>query len=130
MDLIRIATEFNTEEKCLEYLEKKRWPEGVRCLNPECGSDKITKFSTKEGKRKNGRTIPARHLYQCQVCSLQFTAKSGTLFNDSHLPLTKWFLAVTLMTNAKKGLSAKQMQRDLKIKYQTAWYLCHRISAS
>jgi len=130
MDLIQIATEFNTEEKCLAYLEKKRWPEGVRCLNPECGSDKITKFSTKEGKRKNGRKIPARHLYQCQECSLQFTAKSGTLFNDSHLPLTKWFLAVTLMTNAKKGLSAKQMQRDLKVSYQSAWHLCHRIRES
>jgi transposase-like protein len=130
MDLIQIATEFNTEEKCLAYLEKKRWPEGVRCLNSECGSDKVTKFSTKESKRKNGRTIPARHLYQCQECSLQFTAKSGTLFNDSHLSLTKWFLAVTLMTNAKKGLSAKQMQRDLKVSYQTAWYLCHRIRES
>ena len=132
MDLIRIATEYSTEEACLTYLEKARWPEGVRCIgkNTEgvvCGSDKITKFSTKEGKRKNGRTIPARHLYQCQTCGYQFTAKTETLFNDSHLPLVKWFIAVTLLTNAKKGMSAKQLERDLKVSYQTAWYVFHRI---
>ena len=132
MDLISIATEFGTKEACFEFLEKKRWPEGVRCLFVDadgavCGSDKITKIVTKEGKRKNGRTIPARHLFQCQTCGHQFTPTTGTLFNDTHLPIQKWFFAVALMTNAKKGLSAKQMQRDLKVSYQTAWYLCHRI---
>jgi transposase-like protein len=134
MDLIRIATEYGTEEACLNYLEKARWSEGVRCIHRnkdtkelDCQSDKITKFSTKEGKRKNGRTIPARHLYQCQECGYQFTAKTETLFNDSHLPLTKWFIAVTLLTNAKKGMSAKQLERDLKVGYQTAWYVFYRI---
>jgi transposase-like protein len=138
MDLIRIATEYSTEEACLNYLEKARWPEGVRCIGKTdkgavCGSDKITKFSTKEGRRKpkpgekEGRAIPARHLYQCQECGYQFTAKTETLFNDSHLPLVKWFIAVTLMTNAKKGMSALQLQRDLKVSYQTAWYVNHRI---
>ncbi len=138
MDLIRIATEYNSEQACLNYLEKARWPEGVRCIGKTdkgvvCGSDKITKFSTKEGKRKpkpgekEGRTIPVRHLYQCQECGYQFTAKTETLFNDSHLPLVKWFIAVTLMTNAKKGMSALQLQRDLKVSYQTAWYVNHRI---
>jgi transposase-like protein len=138
MDLIQIATEFATEEQCLAYLEKARWPEGVRCLM--CGNDKVSRITTKEGVRskkyiskKTGiasdRRIPARRLYECMEpsCGHQFTAKTGTLFNDSHLPLQKWFLAVTLMTNAKKGLSALQMKRDLKIGYQTAWYLCHRI---
>jgi transposase-like protein len=66
-------------------------------------------------------------LYQCLECKAQFSATSGTLFNDSHLPLVKWFLAVALMCNAKKGISAKQMQRDLHVSYKTAWYLCHRI---
>jgi transposase-like protein len=60
-------------------------------------------------------------------CGLQFSAKSGTLFNDSHLPLTKWFLGGALVTNAKKGMRANQLHRDLKIKYQTAWHLYHRI---
>ncbi len=133
MDLIKIATEYGTEEACLNYLEAARWPEGVRCIGVDketgeiCESDRVTKFSTKEGKRKNGRTIPARHLYQCQECGFQFTAKTQTLFNDSHLPLVKWFIAVTLITNAKKSMSAAQLQRDLKVSYQTAWYACHRI---
>jgi len=132
MDLIRIATEYATEEACLDYLEKARWPHGVRCIGQKddgtiCGSDKITKFVTKEGVRKNGRKIPARHLYQCQECGHQFTAKTETLFNDSHLPLTKWFIAVTLMKNAKKGMSALQLKRDLNVSYQTAWYAFHRI---
>src|SRR5690349_14817226 len=99
MDLIEIASHYNTEEKCLAYLEQARWPEGVRCVGSHdgvaCGSDRISKIVTKESKRKSGkakgRIIPARHLYQCLECGLQFTAKSGTLFNDSRLPLTKWF---------------------------------------
>jgi hypothetical protein len=135
MDLIAIATEFGTPEACFDFLEKMRWPEGVRCLRVDadgvaCESDKISKIVTKESVRKNGRKIPARHLYQCLTCGHQFTPTTGTLFNDTHLPIQKWFFAVALMTNAKKGLSAKQMQRDLKVSYQTAWYLCHRIRES
>jgi hypothetical protein len=138
MDLIAIATEFGTPEACFDFLEKKRWPEGVRCL--KCDGDKVSKFVTKEGTRKRVSkrkgevtvSVPARHLYQClnSECGHQFTATTGTLFNDTHLPIQKWFFAVALMTNAKKGLSAKQMQRDLKVSYQTAWYLCHRIRES
>jgi hypothetical protein len=138
MDLIAIATEFATPEACFDFLDKKRWPEGVRCL--KCDGDKVSKFVTKEGTRKRMSkrkgevtvTVPARHLYQClnSECGHQFTATTGTLFNDTHLPIQKWFFAVALMTNAKKGMSAKQMQRDLKVSYQTAWYLCHRIRES
>ncbi len=130
MDLIRIATEYRTEEACLNYLEKARWPGGVRCIGKKddgtvCGSGKITKFSTKEGTRKNGRKIPARHLYQCQECGYQFTVKTETLFNNSHLPLMKWFIAVALL--AKNRISAAQLERDLDVSYPTAWYVCHRI---
>src|SRR5258708_39867379 len=139
MDLIRIVTEFATEEACLAYLEKARWPHGVQCV--KCDGARISKITTKASKRSkpyvskrtgkaSDHVIPARSLYQCLDCGEQFTAKSGTLFNDSHIPLTKWFLAVTLVTNAKKGMSAKQMQRDLKVSYQTAWHLCHRIRES
>jgi transposase-like protein len=131
VDLIEIAVQYNTEEKCLAYLEQARWPQGVHCVGSKdgvaCGSANISKIVTKGGTRKNGRAIPVRRLYQCLDCGLQFTAKSGTLFNDSHLPLNKWFLAVALITNAKKGMSAKQLHRDLKIKYQTAWHLYHRV---
>jgi len=72
---------------------------------------------------------PDRHLYQCldPNCGHQFTATTGTIFNDSHLPLQKWMLRTAIMCNAKKGVSAKQLQRDLECSYKTAWYLSHRI---
>jgi hypothetical protein len=134
--LIEIQKTYGAEEQCLAFLEMARWPEGVECV--KCGGKKISKFTTKEGKRMRfsktegklvEKKIPARHLYTClnPECGQQFTVGAGTVFNDSHLPLTKWFEAIGLMLNAKKGLSAKQMERDLGVSYKTAWYLCHRI---
>jgi hypothetical protein len=134
--LIEVRAQFGTEEQCLAYLEFMRWPEGVRCV--KCGSDKISKFRTNGSTRtrKSRRTgeiktvdVPARYLYEClnQECGHQFSATANTVFNDTHLPLSQWLMAVALMVNAKKGLSAKQMERDLGVSYPTAWYLCHRI---
>lgn len=132
--LISVASEFATEEQCLAYLEKMRWPEGVQCL--ACESKRISKFQAREGTRKRfskklGKDvevrIPSRHLYQCLECGRQFSATLGTLFHDSHLPLRKWFLAIALLCNAKKSISALQLQRDLEVSYRTAWYLAHRI---
>jgi ISXO2-like transposase domain/Transposase zinc-ribbon domain len=133
--IIDVKTKFGTTEQCVAYLEKMRWPEGVRCL--VCGSAKISKFVTNETTRertnRKGVTkevrVPARHLYTClePSCQFQFSPTSGTIFHDTHLPLEKWFQAVALMCNAKKGLSAKQMERDLGVTYRTAWYLNHRI---
>src|ERR1700676_3223501 len=133
--LIDVTKQFGTAEACVSYLEKMRWPEGVRCL--VCGCDQISKFVTNETERerKNRKGIvktvrvPARHLYTClePTCGFQFSPTAGTIFHDTHLPLSTWFQAVALMCNAKKGLSAKQMERDLGVTYRTAWYLCHRI---
>jgi len=132
--LIEVYADFPSDESCLGFLEKMRWPNGVKCL--ACESDRISKFTVKETTRKrlNKRTgeveiktVPERHLYECLECGRQFTPTVGTIFNDSHLPLRQWFIAVALMCNAKKGLSAKQMQRDLGVTYRTAWYLNHRI---
>jgi transposase-like protein len=68
-------------------------------------------------------------IYQCleKECGKQFSATSDTIFNDTHLPLTKWFLAIAMICEAKKGMSALQVQRHLGINYRTAWHLCHRI---
>ena len=131
--LIDVTSEFATEEQCLGYLENMRWPEGVQCL--ACESQRISKFQTKESTRKRfskklGNVevrVPSRHLYQCLECGRQFSAALGTLFHDSHLPLQKWFLAIALLCNAKKSISALQLQRDLEVSYRTAWYLAHRI---
>lgn len=134
--LIEIQKELGTEDQCLGFLETLRWPEGVRC--PRCESDRIKRYEVAESFRRvtNATTgeaeekkVPARKLYQCMdmKCGYQFSAMAGTIFNDSHLPLQKWMLAVAIMCNAKKGVSAKQLQRDLGTSYKTAWYLNHRI---
>src|ERR1019366_7279020 len=135
MNLIDAAKQFATPESCVDYLEAMRWPDGVTCL--QCGGSKVSRIQTNdtERTRKNAKgkvrtvRVPGRILYQCQnpECGHQFSATTGTIFHDTHLPLDKWMMAVALMVNAKKGLSAKQLQRDLNIAYKTAWYLSHRI---
>src|SRR5208337_1859001 len=66
-------------------------------------------------------------LFECAQCGLHFSPTAGTLFHDSHLPLQKWFMAIALMCEAKKGVSANQLKRHLGVGYKTAWYLAHRI---
>ena len=103
---------FNSEDRCREYIEAIRWPTGVCCTR--CGSVSVSR-------------IIKRHKYDCNDCRYQFSVTAGTILNDSHLPLTKWFLAVYLMCESKKGMSANQISRTLDIGYKSAWYLCHRI---
>jgi transposase-like protein len=110
--LDRLMKDFDTDAECRAGLEKLRWPSGVCCLR--CGSEKISRITT-------------RKQYDCGDCHYRFSVTSGTIFNDSHLPLPKGFMAVLLMCEAKKGMSALQMKRMLGVSYKTAWYLCHRI---
>jgi len=133
MNLIDVTRTFKTDDDCLAYLETMRWPDGIRC--PTCGCDRISKITRKnvitrgpnKGKpSKNQRT----RIYQCleTTCKQQFSATNGTIFNDSHLPLTKWFMAMAIIVDAKKSISAKQLQEHLGIgSYKTAWYMAHRI---
>jgi hypothetical protein len=124
MNLIDVAKELATDEQCLAFLEKMRWPDGiVRC--PTCGNDKISKITRKTAS-KNKRA----QIYQCleTTCKQQFSATNGSIYHDSHLPLDKWFMAIALIVDAKKGISAKQVQQHLGIgSYKTAWYVCHRV---
>ena len=112
MDLITLMEKFGSEDKCFEYLEALRFPEGVHCIR--CESDKISR-------------IYERRQYHCDACKYQFSIRTGTIFHGSHLPLQKWFVAIYLMCESKKGISANQLKRTLKVAYKTAWYLCHRI---
>lgn len=134
MILIDVSKRFATPETCNDFLESVRWPDGVACL--ECGSRRVSKYHTATGSRKrlNPKTgaqeikpVRSRILYVCLDCATHFSVIEGTIFNDTHLDLEKWFMAVALMVNAKKGLSALQMKRDLRVAYKTAWYLNHRI---
>jgi transposase-like protein len=115
MDLPRLIAQYGTDDRCRMVLEKLRWPDGVGCLR--CGSDNVVPITT-------------RALDRCRECQYQFSTTVGTIFNGSHLPLTKWFLATYMMVEAKKGVSASQLQRTLDVSYKTAWYLCHRIRAA
>jgi transposase-like protein len=112
MNLVQLVEKFSDEKKCRAYLEGLRWPDGVTC--PRCQSTKVSR-------------VIQRDQFDCDSCRYQFSVTAGTIFNDTHLPLWKWFLAVYLMMESKKGMSANQMKRTLKVAYQTAWYLCHRI---
>lgn len=113
MNIMRLMSEFGTEEKCREVLEELRWPDGIKCLR--CESDKISR-------------IKERNQFDCDSCRHQFSVLSGTIFHDTHLPLQKWFVAIYLIVESKKGISANQMKRILGVgSYKTAWYLCHRI---
>ena len=111
-NLLTLVDDFNTNAKCRELLERLRWPNGVACLR--CGSLGISE-------------IESRNQYDCNDCRYQFSVTAATIMHDSHLPLRKWFMAIYLMCESKKGVSALQLKRTLGLAYKTAWYLCHRI---
>jgi transposase-like protein len=112
VNLCALIEQFGSEEKCREYLEALRWPDRVTC--PRCAEAKASR-------------ITKRNQFDCDACRYQFSVTAGTIFNDSHLPLWKWFLATYLLCESRKGMSANQIKRTLGISYKTAWYLCHRI---
>ncbi|GBF25367.1 hypothetical protein MnTg02_00398 [bacterium MnTg02] len=123
---------FHDEKKARLHLEKLLWPGGPVC--PHCGSldglakvtkkRKLNKTKTDEGKKPH----PQRPgLYYCNNCKGQFTVTVGTVFEKSKVPLTKWLLGFHLMASSKKGISAHQLHRNLKVTYKTAWFMAHRI---
>jgi transposase-like protein len=112
IDLCELVERFPDDQKCRNYLEHLRWRDGVRC--PKCQGERIS-------------SILKRDQFDCDSCRYQFSVTAGTIFHDTHLPLTKWFLAVFLICQSRKGMSANQLKRMLRINYRTAWYLCHRI---
>ena len=119
MNLLTITKAFQSEDAALDYLVSQRWPSGVRCLACDCA--KVYRIDT------TGKTGRPYRKYECSDCALHFSATTGTLFHDSHLPLQKWFMAMALMSEAKKGISANQIARHIGVQYKTAWHLCHRI---
>lgn len=115
LDIVKLFQEYGTDEACRDYLEHLRWPYGVEC--PKCGGKSISRITT-------------RKQLDCNKCRHRFSVTTGTVFHDSHLPLPKWFAAVYLLCEAKKGMSALQLKRTLGVAQKTAWYLCHRIRAA
>lgn len=112
----RLAASPETEDRCRTFLERLRWPEGVRC--PRCDAD------------KGISRIEMRGQFECGTCGYQFSVRVGTVFHATHLPLWKWFLAVYLVAGSLDGISTNQLSRMLDISYKTAWYLNHRLRAA
>ena len=104
MNTIQVYQRFPKQEDCIAYLERVRWGDKPTC--PYCGSPRTA--------RNAGR-------HYCYNCKTSFSVTVGTIFHRTHLPLQKWFLAIALMLNAKKGISALQLSRDIEVNKNTAW---------
>lgn len=115
MNLIELTTKIDSEEKARRFLEKCRWPNGVRC--PRCGHEHISRL-------KNQRK------FECAKCEYQFSVTAGTIFHGTRVSLRKWLVTVYLICESKKGISAKQIERTIGISYPTAWYMMHRVRSA
>lgn len=108
---------FTDAEAARSHFEAIRWPDGAHC--PFCGQ-----FETV--KKLGGKSM-GPGWYHCTDCRRKFTAAVGTIYERSHIPMTKWLLATHLMCASKKGMSARQLHRMLGMPYKTAWFMAHRI---
>ncbi len=102
---------FKDEDTCINHFRSIRWPDGVVC--PHCGSVSVYTLGN------NG--------HKCGDCKTKFSVRHGSIFDDSKVPLQKWFMAIYLITSHKKGISSCQLARDIKVTQKTAWFMLHRI---
>lgn len=115
MELLEITKKLNTQRRCIHYLEQLRWHGKIQCVY--CTSNKITSV------RKELR-------YHCNGCNKSFSVLVGTIFEASNLPLPKWFIAISLVMNAKKGISSRQLARHISVTKDTAWYVQKRLQSA
>src|ERR1700704_5824446 len=104
---------FKDEKVCCEYLEAIKWGGTLVCPYEDCKHDKIFHC--------------ANNKYKCDKCKRIYSVRIGTMFEDSRLPLQKWFAAIYLVTAHKKGISSLQLHRDIGVTQKTAWFMLHRI---
>jgi transposase-like protein len=114
MNIIQIFKQFPTQESCIKHLEKLRWGKTPICVY--CGSTNTNPLNQER-----------RFRHYCNGCCKAFNVTVGTIFHGTHVPLQKWFLLISLMQNAKKGLSSCQASRDIEVKQATTWSMMHRI---
>ena len=114
--VLEFNAQFSTDGTCRQYLADIRWGRRPKC--PHCGRRKA--YDLAHSTARPG-------LYKCARCRREYTVTVGTIFEDSHVPLPKWFLAIYLIVNAKKGISTNSLSRLLGLTYKTTWFLTHRI---
>ncbi len=122
------APHFHDEEAAFAKLESIVWPNGPVC--PKCGAlDRIYPLKGVRSKpsKKNPKGIERFGLKKCGHCKGQFTARMGTVFESSHIPLHKWFQAAHLLCSSKKSISSHQLHRILQVTYEAAWFASHRL---
>ena len=111
MNLIEIMERFPDQYACIEHLEQIRWGDKVVC--PHCEGGHV--------RRRNERETGRIGRWNCHDCRSTFKVTHGTIFQNTKTPLQKWFLAISLMANAKKSLSSCQLSRDLGLPQKTCW---------
>src|SRR4029079_3013232 len=122
------APHFHDEAAAFAEMEAILWPDGPVC--PKCGAlDRIYPLKGVRSKpsKKHPNGVERFGLKKCGACRKQFTVRVGTVFEDSHAPLHKWFQAIHLLCSSKKGISSHQIHRTLEVQYNTAWFMTHRI---
>jgi len=128
LNLFSLAQEYSDNDKARELLETLRWPKGAIC--PRCQNDGQTKPNSKLTPKEGSKTPVRKGVYFCGACRKQFTVTVGTAMEGSHIPISKWLMAFFLISSSKKGMSANQLSRMLKLTYKTAWFMAHRIRYS
>ena len=124
LNLITLARDYDDADKARSLLELLRWPDGPIC--PHCKNHKdkpIYKLNPKAGSKTSARA----GVYKCRACRKQFTVTVGTMFEDSHIPISTWLKAMFILCSSKKSISSHQLHRMLNITYKTAWFMSHRI---
>jgi transposase-like protein len=121
LNLATLSHLFTDETAAREFIESKVWPAGPVC--PHCACVDVYKLTPKAESTKPVRA----GVYKCKACRKQFTVRIGTIFEDSHIPFSKWLMTIHLMTSSKKGVSSLQISRELGITYRSAWFMTHRI---
>ena len=117
--IVEIYRRFPTREAAVSHLERVRWGEKPEC--PYCGWIGVSR------NRDASRGPGTAERWKCQQCKRSFSVTVGTIFHNSHVHLQRWFLLISLMLNAKKGLSAMQAARDLEMRRPTVWSMMHRV---
>ena len=125
LNLVTLAQEYSDNDKARELLESWRWPNGPVC--PHCKNDGKAKAIYAITPKKTSKAPARKGVYKCGACRKQFTVTVGTVFEASHIPISKWMLAVFILCSGKKSTSSHQMHRMLNVTYKTAWFMTHRI---
>lgn len=112
MNIVSIYKKFPTKDDCIAHIEKIKWSGIPFC--PYCKSTNTTQ-------------MPKEKRYHCNNCNTSFSVTVGTIFHHTHMPIQKWFLAISIILNAKEGSSTRQLSRDLQINKDTAWRISMKI---